>query len=61
MERLHRSKRLKILLGMVTLLPLPFLLPFLAVVLILGNFFAMPVHFYFYVWQAPSENHGDAA
>ncbi len=32
-----------------------------AVVLILGNFFAMPVYFYLYVWHDPSESHGDAA
>jgi len=131
MERLHRSKRLKILLGVVTLSPLPayllsFLLPFLAfipmiaqleegssseeppawffvmffgsfaaqmlvwllvlaliifyivhlfttdrvrqdkkalwaVVLFLGNFFAMPVYFYFYVWQDPDETTGEPA
>ena len=129
MERLHRSKPLKILLGIVTALPLPgyvlsFLLPFLAfipivsqleenpdsaeppvwfftlffggfvaqmlvwlllvalivfyilhlfttdrvrqdkkalwaVVLFLGNIFAMPVYFYFYVWQNPSEDTGE--
>ncbi len=131
MERLHQSKRLKILLGILTALPLPgyvlsFILPFLmfipltaqlgetssseeppvwffvmffgsfaaqmlvwllvlalivfyivhlfttdrvrqdkkalwAVVLFLGNFFAMPVYFYFYVWQGPDEDPGEPA
>ena len=131
MERLHSSKPLKILLGIVTALPLPgyvlsFVLPFLAfipmavqveehphsagppvwffalffggfaaqmlvwllvvalivfyivhlfttdrvrqdkkalwaVVLFLGNFFAMPVYFYLYVWQDPDEDAGEPA